>query len=283
MKKIILAFIIALLTLPAISQEYRKIDWRFEVKDVVLLGRDTFRITATPSSFSDPGAIERNVGNWVVDYVARTFKVIGSTATTLDVVDIEHCNTAPQTGRIARCYSSIVDETELFESIGGLDDTPLDKSSTWKIIARNNEIFGRAIDSVLNSIDTSQWINTTGGIYYPDRVGVGGASTANKFYVRDTSNASVAYFNQLSNDGFGVRIKADSIPDDNYILNVGDDNFRVNGNGDISATNTIKHAPAINYDESATLGQVVSVSDSAIIRNQATTLEALTGLDPSPD
>jgi hypothetical protein len=146
------------------SQDYRQIDWKFIVSDVVLINTDTFQINAIPIDFNDKGAIDRVVGNYVIDFVARCFKVIDSTSTTLTVVDLAHENIAPQTNQIARCYRSVLNGASLFSSIGGVDISVIDELSRWKDVARNNELFARAIDSLALTVTDIKTANYTAGI-----------------------------------------------------------------------------------------------------------------------
>ena len=153
MKKltIILAF---LAPMWAYAQDFRVIDWKTDVLNVQLIETDTFKFDAEPVDYNDPGAITREIGNYFIDFSARCFKIIGSDATTITVVDLEHINLAPQSNQIGRVYQSIVDADSMFHSIGGVDISAIDELSRWKDVARNNEHFGRKIKD-LDGRDTA--------------------------------------------------------------------------------------------------------------------------------
>jgi len=159
------------------SQDFRTIDWKTNVQNVQLLSVDTFKFEADPIDFNDKGAISRDIGNYFIDFVARTFSIIDSDATTITVVDLASENTAPQSGQIGRVYQSIVDGDSLFQSIGGVDVSVIDELSRWKDVARNNELFGRAIASKQDTMPfDSVAFDTT---YIPSGNEAGGVLTWN--------------------------------------------------------------------------------------------------------
>ena len=153
MKKLI--FILTFLApMWVFAQDFRIIDWKTNVLNVQLIETDTFKFEAEPVDYNDPGAITREIGNYFIDFSARCFKIIGSDATTITVVDLEHVNLAPQSNQIGRVYQSIVDADSMFHSIGGVDISAIDELSRWKDVARNNEHFGRKIKD-LDGRDTA--------------------------------------------------------------------------------------------------------------------------------
>jgi len=160
------------------SQDFRTIDWKTNVANVQLLSVDTFKFDAGPIDFNDKGAISRDIGNYFIDFVARTFSIIASDATTITVVDLANENTAPQSGRIGRVYQSVVDGDSLFQSIGGVDVSVIDDLSRWKDVARNNELFGRAISSKQDTMPFQVLIMDT--TYIPDGLEEKGTSYWNE-------------------------------------------------------------------------------------------------------
>ena len=142
MKKI-LSFLLAIIGLCGYSQDeyYRKVDWKFYPDNVVQLTDSTYLTDAIPFDYNDVGAIQRVVGNYVVDFVGHRYSVIDSTATTITVLDIYHTGQALQTGQIARCYRSVGDGEA--EYIGSIDYSPLDESSRWKLNGSDNELLWR--------------------------------------------------------------------------------------------------------------------------------------------
>jgi len=156
-KLIVILFLFACIFVS--GQDFRVIDWKTNVINVQLLSADTFKFDASPIDFNDKGAIDRVIGNYFIDFVARTFEIIGSDATTITVVDLAGENTAPQSGRIGRVYQSVVNGDSLFQSIEGVDVSVIDALSRWKDVARNNELFGRAIDS-LNRVKLQNPVDT---------------------------------------------------------------------------------------------------------------------------
>jgi len=142
MKKIIL-IVLCLISIWGYSQDefYRVVDWKFYPNNVIQLTDSTYLTDASPFDYNDPGAIQRIVGSYVVDYVGHRFAVIDSTSTTITVLDIYHTGQAPQTGQVARCYRS-VDNGEA-EYIGSVDYSPLDESARWKLNGSDNELLWR--------------------------------------------------------------------------------------------------------------------------------------------
>ena len=147
MKRIVL---ILLLLSPFLcfAQDFRVIDWKTNVLNVYSIAIDTFVFDAEPVDYNDIGAMNREIGNYFIDFAARCFEIIDSSATTITVVDLEHKNLAPQSNQIGRVYESIVNRDTTFHSIGGVDVSVLDDLSRWKDVARNNELFGRAIKRI---------------------------------------------------------------------------------------------------------------------------------------
>lgn len=105
MKKIL--FIISLFfSFAAIGQTdeyYRTVDWKFYPDSIAQLTDSTYQLQAVPFDYNDPGAANRIIGNYVVDFVGHRFKVIDSTATKITVLDIYHTGQAPQSSQLAKC------------------------------------------------------------------------------------------------------------------------------------------------------------------------------------
>lgn len=154
MKKylIVALFIVSSFTsFPQQDEYYRVVDWKFYPTDVVQLTDSTYQMEAVPFDYNDPGAIQRVVGNYVVDFVGHRFEVIDSTLTTITVKEIFRDNyrtgQAPQTGQIARCYRSVGDGEAKF--VGSIDYSPLDESSRWKLNGSDNELLYREFKNIL--------------------------------------------------------------------------------------------------------------------------------------
>ena len=167
MKKIL--FIISLFfSVAAIGQTdeyYRTVDWKFYPDSIVQLTDSTYQLVAIPFDYNDKGAINRNVGNYVVDFVGHRFKVIDSTATKITVLDIYHTGQAPQSLQLARCYRSVGNGEA--EYVGSVDYSPLDESARWKLNGSDNELLWRKIQSKklvdLFDVDTTYIPLTTTG------------------------------------------------------------------------------------------------------------------------
>ena len=144
--KNIFTILLLFITLFSFSQDYRNVDWKMIPTNIQLLGIDTFKFDADPIDYNDVGVGQKDSGYYFIDFIARAFLVIGYDATTITVVDLAHENTAPNEGQVGRVYQSIVDGDTLFHSIGGVDVSVIDELSRWKDVARNNELFGRAIN-----------------------------------------------------------------------------------------------------------------------------------------
>jgi len=142
MKKI-LSFLFVIIGLYGYSQDeyYRIVDWKFYPENVIQLTDSTYLTDAYPFDYNDVGAIQRVVGNYVVDFVGHRYSVIDSTSTTITVLDIYHLGQAPQTGQIARCYRSVGGGEA--EYIGSIDYSPLDESARWKLNGSDNELLWR--------------------------------------------------------------------------------------------------------------------------------------------
>jgi hypothetical protein len=141
--KNLLLIILCILSLSSYSQDeyYRIIDWKFYPNNVVQLTDSTYLTDAIPFDYNDPGAIQRIVGGYVVDFVGHRYSVIDSTATTITVLDIHHTGQAPQTDQIARCYRSVYNGDSKY--VGSVDYSPLDESARWKMNGSDNEILWR--------------------------------------------------------------------------------------------------------------------------------------------
>jgi hypothetical protein len=141
-----IGFILVFLTV-TLSAQYRTVDWKTYVNDVIVLGPDSFQVTVDPIDLNDPGAIDRTIGNYFIDFVGHRYTITGSGATTINVVSEERgTGIGPQSGQIARVYQSVGNGEAPF--IGGVDMTPLDESARWKKIAADNELFWRQLDSI---------------------------------------------------------------------------------------------------------------------------------------
>jgi hypothetical protein len=191
MKKLL--FILFIFISVFAQAQYRSVDWRFIPDSMVVVSTDTYLFKASPIDYNDPAAIDRTVGNYVVDFIGNVYKVTDSTSTTLTVFDEHGTGYAPQINQIARCYKSVVDGDVSFGSVGGVNYFPLDESAKWKLNAKDNELLARAIDtlgetsltegeylklqdSVMIWADTVTYIATKSDI---SSGGVGGSGTDN--------------------------------------------------------------------------------------------------------
>ena len=132
------------------DEYYREIDWKFYPDSVVVVAQDTYLFKAEPFDYNDPGAIERTVGNYVVDFVGHRYLVIDSTSTTITVHDEYRTGQAPQTGQVSRCYKSVVDGEAPY--IGSVDYSVIDLSARWKIDGADKELFWRHRSALHDSI-----------------------------------------------------------------------------------------------------------------------------------
>ena len=169
--KYLIILLLSLLSIISYSQQdeyYRTVDWKFYPSSVIQLTDSTYEIQAIPYDYNDPGAINRIVGNYVVDYVGHRYEVIDSTETTITVKDIYHTGQAPQSLQVARCYRSVGNGEAEF--IGSVDYSPLDESARWKLNGSDNELLWKATKSAtsLNHADLTNlgWTvsNHTDGI-----------------------------------------------------------------------------------------------------------------------
>jgi len=132
------------------DEYYREIDWKFYPADVVILTDSTYEFAAEPFDYNDPGAIERKIGNYVVDFIGHRYLVIDSTSTTISVWDQYETGQAPQTNQIARCYKSV--GGGVAEYVGSVDYSTLDLSARWKINGADNELLWRQLGQPFDSI-----------------------------------------------------------------------------------------------------------------------------------
>lgn len=198
--RLTITLLLLIFTLFVRAQDYRIIDWPTNVENVISLNVDTFKFDAKPIDYNAPGALTREIGNYFIDYVARCFKIIDSDATTITVVDIEHINLAPQSNRIGLVERSIYEGDSLFFSISSTNISLLDNLSQWRVAARNNELFGQAIQSKVpetrkisingDTLDLSEdrtWYITSGVSGY-----------ASNLYLSDSVSSTVSTYNKVS-------------------------------------------------------------------------------------
>ena len=150
----IIALFISLVSIGQTDEYYRTVDWKFYPDSIVQLTDSTWKIKAIPYDYNDPGAINRTIGNYVVDFVGHRFVVIDSTSTTITVKDIHPTGQAPQTGQVAHCYRSVGNGEAQF--IGSVDYTDLDASAEWKIHGADKELLWRKISSISNFVTTNK-------------------------------------------------------------------------------------------------------------------------------
>ena len=137
----IISLFVSIVSIGQTDEYYRTVDWKFYPDSIVQLTDSTYQLIALPFDYNDPGAINRTVGNYVVDYVGHRFQVIDSTDTKLTVYDSYSTGQAPQTGQIARCYNSVGNKEA--DYIGSVDYFPLDETAKWKLNGADNELLWR--------------------------------------------------------------------------------------------------------------------------------------------
>lgn len=143
-------FLFLTLVINAQDEYFRVVDWKFYPINIQVVAQDTYKFDAEPFDFNDPSAIERTVGNYVVDFVGRRYKVIDSTSTTLTVFDEYSTGKAPQSNQIARCYRSVGGGDAKY--VGSVDYSTLDLSARWKINGADNELLWRELFNPHDSI-----------------------------------------------------------------------------------------------------------------------------------
>lgn len=149
MKKVLLVLFLAINLLS--NAQYRTVDWKTYVEDVVYLSDSTFSLTTNPEDLNDVGVSQ--AGNYFVDFVGNRYKVLSFVGNTLTVYDIHKRGIAPQSSKIGRVYQSV--GNGIAEFIGGIDLTPLDQSARWKIVAADNELFWRRTEFLNDRIDST--------------------------------------------------------------------------------------------------------------------------------
>ncbi len=185
----ILTILLLFVAVFATGQDYRQIDWETNVLNVQQLGQDTFKFDVFPKDFNDPSAITLSVGNYFIDYVNRSFKIITSTSSTITVVDLEGKNTAPQLNQTGRIYASVFNQDTLFHSIGGVDLSTTDPASRWRTVARWNEEFARAIQTKQDTMPFA-YVDLDTTLSNPDYI------KGRTFW--DTTKHAVSYYNDIA-------------------------------------------------------------------------------------
>lgn len=158
-KKYLIAILLSL-SLFAQAQDgesvYREIDWWATVVQLEYLTDSTYRFQAYPLNLNDPGALMREIGNYVVDNVGHRYKIIDSDATTITVLDEYRKNIAPQTAQPVKIYRSVYNGEAPY--IGGIDWTFLDKSMWWKVYGEDMELMWRQTIDSLYDIENDIWL-----------------------------------------------------------------------------------------------------------------------------
>ena len=139
-------FILLILCSLFSNAQLRQIDWKTNVSNLLQLTDSTYVFDAEPYDYNDIGAINREIGNYFIDFVANRYMIISSTSTTITVLDEYRKNVGPQTDQVGRVYQSV--GNGIAEYIGGVDITSVDYLSRWKAVAADNELMYRyAVDS----------------------------------------------------------------------------------------------------------------------------------------
>jgi len=197
-----------------LSAQYRVTDWKTYVRNVVMVGVDTFQFEAEPIDLNDPGAINKTIGNYFVDFAGNRYKIIDSTSTTITVRDEFSTGKEPQTDQIGRVYQSVGNGEANY--IGGVDITSVDNLSWFKILAADNELFWRQMSGNIDSIgnvDTDGYISTYKGGVFVDSfyVGVGGSIPT------DSASTGHFYTDVIPVTGLSMSVNyPDSMVDINY-------------------------------------------------------------------
>jgi hypothetical protein len=232
MKKLITAifFFICLASFGQEDEYYRLVDWKFYPDSVYQLTDSTYIFKADPIDYTDPGAINRTIGNYVVDYVGHRFLVIDSSSTTITVEDVYRTGQAPQSLQIARCYKSVGNGKADF--VGSVDYSPLDESSKWKLNGADNELLWREIQS-------GSYAN------HPDLTNLGWTTSGHS----DGSSKIAAF------DAVGAATTLDTITNlaSQYDLTL--KQSQLNGTGFVKASGT-----TISYDNSSYLNKTITTN-----------------------
>jgi hypothetical protein len=179
--KVILLFLLFVSSF--VSAQYRQVDWKTNVDSVVVVDTDTFWVKVDPIDFNDPGAINRTIGNYFIDFVGNRYSIEDSTSTAIKVAsELPGSGVGPQSGQIGRVYRSVGSGDAPF--IGGVDMGPLDESARWKKIAADNELFWRSMVTIpLDSLP----FNPTNGIKHVE---------GTQFY--DSAKHAMSYYNEIA-------------------------------------------------------------------------------------
>jgi hypothetical protein len=151
-KLITILFLVCVFFAQAQDRYGRVVDWQFIPDSVVAINDSTYVMKAEPEYLNEPGAITRTVGNYIIDHVLNSYKVIDSTETTITVIDEQGKNIAPQTGQLARCYRSL--DNGQVPYVGVVDYYPLSLTSIWRLIGWYNSILW---DQLSQPFDTVQF------------------------------------------------------------------------------------------------------------------------------
>lgn len=90
-----------------------QISWRTIAKDVFQLTRETvndpatYRMTVATIDSNNPGAGQKGIGFYLVDFWGVPYLIIGTTSTTIDVQDDFRVGRCPTSGQMAVVYQSV--------------------------------------------------------------------------------------------------------------------------------------------------------------------------------
>lgn len=86
--------------------------WRTLAANVYQLTRETtegatYQLTVKAIDTNNPGANQKEIGYYLVDYIGTPYLIIGTSSTTIDVQDIFKTGLCPTSGQMAIVYKSV--------------------------------------------------------------------------------------------------------------------------------------------------------------------------------
>lgn len=132
MKKLVFILLLfcSAITFGQDTKYFPSVVWRTRVDSVIMVTDTTYRVKVDPIDFSDPGATNRVIGNYLKDYSGVSYEIIDSTLTSIIVRDRLKVNRGPQQGQIGLVYQSVQDSSPYLAPIyyRYLDETAFDYS-----------------------------------------------------------------------------------------------------------------------------------------------------------
>jgi len=85
------------------------IAWRGKVNNVRLLTETTYQLDIYPADTNEPGAENREIGNYFKDNIGNTYSIIDSDSLSITISDDFRLGVGPQTGLFGVVYKSVGD------------------------------------------------------------------------------------------------------------------------------------------------------------------------------